>query len=240
VQRLRKWIYDVGHRGDFERALRLDRAWSWLPFYSSPLRGSILFNAGRYSEARQFLKPLAFDAQGQPRLSSVELYSYALCLVNDGCEPEAEKLLEAAVRVVEKPNGTKVALAGCLLSQNKDPDRACRLLEEAQGSSRQVSREDQARRIARYAWALAGCGRRQESEAKIQEAIQKGAGLGNADMAGVQYFVGEAWRAMGQTANARAAFDEAVRLRPDGVTAISARKALAAMGGIRFGWQPQG
>jgi tetratricopeptide (TPR) repeat protein len=236
VLRVKRWIYQVGHSGNFERALRLDRKWSLLPFYGESLQGMILFNAGRYSEAREFLKPLAFDAQGKPRLASTELYAYALALENDGHEQEAQELLEAAVPVSKKPEAMQVALATCLLAQDKETDRACKLLEQAQASTRGLLRADLARRIARYAWALGACKRRQEAELKIQEALAKGAGLGNADLAGVHYFVGEAWRALGDMANARAAFQEAVRLAPDGVTALSVRKALAKMGGTWHVW----
>lgn len=236
VLRVKRWIYQVGHGGNYERALRLDRRWSLLPFYGESLQGMILFNAGRYSEAREFLKPLAFDAHGKPRLASTELYAYALSLENDGHEQEAQQLLEAAVPMSKRPDAMQVALATCLLEQDKETDRACMLLEQAQATTKRLVRADLARRIARYAWALGACKRRQEAEAKIQEALAKGAGLGSADLAGVHYFVGEAWRALGDTAKARAAFQEAVRLAPEGVTALSVRKALAKMGGTWHVW----
>jgi tetratricopeptide (TPR) repeat protein len=239
VSRLKRWIYQVGHGGDFERALRLNKTWSRLPFYGSSFEGIILFNAGRYSEARESLKPMAFDAHGAPRLATTELYAYALALENDGHEQEAQELLEAALPVSKKPDAMQVALATCLLAQNKEPERACKLLEQTQGTTQGVPRADLARRIGRYAWALGACNRRPEAEAAIQEALAKAQGLPEADAAGAHYFVGEAWRALGDTTKAREAFQEALALRHDGVTALSVEKALAKMDGTWHAWPTQ-
>jgi tetratricopeptide (TPR) repeat protein len=234
VRRIKQHIYVLGNRGEYDRALRLDRAWSAAPLYGSPLAGPILFNAGRYREAQAYLKPLAFDAQGNPRLTSVELYTYALALVNDDRTAEAQGLLEAAAQASPKSGPLQVALATCLLSQGKDPERACSLLETAMAgpqkdASTYLGRADQARRIARYAWALAAAGRRNEAQAKIDEALAMSSDLRPEDAAGVQYFVGEAWRALNDKVKAKAAFDQAIALRPDGVTALSVRKAMAKM-----------
>jgi tetratricopeptide (TPR) repeat protein len=143
-------------------------------------------------------------------------------------------LLEAAAQASPNPGPLQVALATCLLSQNKDPQRACSLLETAMaGTQRDAStymgRADQARRIARYAWALAAAGRRNEAQAKIDEALATGNDLRPEDAAGVQYFVGEAWRALDDKAKAQAAYDQAIALRPDGVIAMSVSKSLAKM-----------
>jgi len=234
VRGIKRHIYVLGNRGQYDRALHLDRFWSATPLYGSPLAGSILFNAGRYREAQAWLKPLAFDAQGNPRLTSVALYTYALALVNDDRTAEAQGLLEAAAQASPNPGPLQVALATCLLSQNKDPQRACSLLETAMaGTQRDAStymgRADQARRIARYAWALAAAGRRNEAQAKIDEALATGNDLRPEDAAGVQYFVGEAWRALDDKAKAQAAYDQAIALRPDGVIAMSVSKSLAKM-----------
>jgi tetratricopeptide (TPR) repeat protein len=234
LRRVKARIFRLGHKGETDKALRMDRFWGTLPLYGTSLRGTVLFNAGRYREALAFLKPLAFDAQGRPRLTSVALYSYSLALVNDNRPSEAEPLLEAAIAAVPDPDHLKVALATCLLSQDKDPQRAVRLLEEAMASTPRggLARDnsaDHARRVARYAWALSAASRTRDARTRIDQAIELAAALRPEDAAGVQYFVGEAWRAMGENAKARAAFDEAVRLRPTGVTALSVKKALAKM-----------
>ncbi|MFY9744652.1 MAG: hypothetical protein WA891_02775 [Acidobacteriaceae bacterium] len=234
LRRIKQQIYVLGNRGAYDRALRLDRAWSAAPLYGSPLAGSILFNAGRYREAQAYLKPLAFDAQGNPRLTSVELYTYALALVNDDRTAEAQGLLEAAAQASPNPGPLQVALATCLLSQGKDPQRACSLMETAMAGSQKdastyLGRADQARRIARYAWALGAAGRRNEAQAKIDEALTMANDLRPEDAAGVQYFVGEAWRALGDKVKAKAAYDQALTLGPEGVTALSVRKAMAKM-----------
>jgi tetratricopeptide (TPR) repeat protein len=234
LARLRHWIYQVGHQGEYERALRLNRWFAWIPGYGDSLEGSILFNAGRYREAQSFLRALAFDSAGQPRLTSTYFYSYALALENDGREAEAQKLLEAAVQVPQRTFGLHVALATCLLSQKKDAKRACELMEQAIANEQELAsgfrhKADHLRRLGRYAWALAACGRRAEAEAKIQEAFAGAASLKDRDVAGVHYFAGEAWRAMGEWRKARAAFQEAIRLSPEGSVATSVQKALARM-----------
>ncbi|MGB6869537.1 MAG: hypothetical protein WA374_04150 [Acidobacteriaceae bacterium] len=244
LRRLKMRVFRIGHKGDYDKALRMDRFWSAMPFYGSSLRGMILFNAGRYREAQAFLKPLAFDAYGRPRLSSLELYSYALALVNDNRAAEAQPLLEAAIPAVSDNAHLKVALASCLLTQEKDPERARCLLEEAMASPRRSGqssdlRADDARRIARYAWALSACGRRQEAQSRIDQALQLALSLRPEDAAGVQYFVGEAWRVMGENAKARAAYDEAIRLQPTGVTALSVKKAVAKIENRSWAWQTQ-
>jgi len=97
-------------------------------------------------------------------------------------------------------------------------------------SDRYEARADQMRRLGRYAYALAACGRRQEAEAKLQEAFAGARDFRSGDLAGVQYFAGEAWRTMGETAKARAAFKDAMRLSPTGVSFMSAKKGLAKLG----------
>jgi hypothetical protein len=234
LTKLRRWINGLAKEGEFDRGLQMDRRYALIPGYGTPLEGLILFNAGRYPEARTFLKPFAFDEQGQPRLTSTKLYLYALALENDGLEPEAQKLLEAAIQVPQQRAGFHVALAICLLSQKKEAERARELMELALATTDTQStaygrNADYVRRLARYAWALAACGWRPEAEAKLQEAFAGSAALKKRDLAGLQYFAGEAWRSLSEWKRARAAFDEALKLSSDGSAATSTKKALAKM-----------
>ena len=241
IGRLKRSADHLSRSGQYERALRLNRIGLKIPGYGKSLEGIILFNAGRYSEARVFLKPLAFDAQGKPRPASIELYCYALALENDGHLTKAEELLEAAVNACPNKSELKVALATCLLTQEKEPDRACKLLEQAMATPQETGsaygrRADDAARTARYAWALAAAGRRDEGEMKIQEATTLAQGLNDFEMAGVQYFSGQAWRTLGETTKARAAYDEALKLSPQGVVALSVKKAQAKLGDTWHAW----
>lgn len=233
VARLRMWIYKIGHDGDTERALQLDRRWDWIPGYGRSLKGILFFNAGRYREAIEFVAPLAFDLQGNPRLATVDLYVYALALGNDGRLAEAEPFLENSIPVSRKPDSFRVALATNLLEQKKDPERARELLEQAMASPPRQStsygqQADTAKRTARYAWALATCGRKQEAEQQIRIALGQGNGLMDSDLADTHYFAGEALKAAGANVQAREAFNESIRLMPTGVSAIASKKALAA------------
>jgi tetratricopeptide (TPR) repeat protein len=232
LKALKLWTYRLARSGQYEKALRLNRLWRFLPLYGDSLEGSILFNAGRYREARDFLLPQAFDRFGHPRIETTALYLYALSLTNDGKAEEALPLLEAAIQG-PKPRATfRVALAGCLLTVGKDAERARELMEQV------IAKEpipaygknaDQARRLARYAWALAGCGRRDEAETQLKEAFAGSFSLKVADRAGIQYFAGQTWRLLGDNEKSRAAFNEAIALSPDGSTAMSARTGLAKL-----------
>jgi len=231
---VKRRILKLKAQGNYDEALRVDKQYSWIPGYGTPLAGVILFSAGRYAEARALMKPLAFEADGKPRLTSVALYTYALALENDGRSAEAQELLEAAVKVPQQSGVFHVALAVCLLDQNKDAERARELLEQAMSDwpvklDRYEARADQMRRLGRYAWALAACGRREDAKAKLQEALDGATGFRSGDMAGLQYFAGETWRVLGEMEKARAAFKEAMRLSPNGASFTSAKKGLAKL-----------
>jgi len=234
LMQVKRRVLRLTQQGDFDEAMQVDKQYSWIPGYGTPLQGTVLFGAGRYAEAQALLKPLAFDANGKPLLTSNAYYIYALSLVNDGRAAEAQVLLEAAVRVPQRNGAFHVALATCLLSQDKDAERARELMEQAMSnwpdtSTQYESRADQMRRLGRYAWALAACGRRSEAEAKLQEAFAGTTGFRDGDLAGVQYFAGETWRVLGETTKARAAFNEAMRLSPTGAAWTSAKKGLAKL-----------
>lgn len=235
VHRLKIWIYEQSRKGDPERALRLNRSCAWIPGYGVSFEGLILFDAGRYVEALDFLKPLAFDGEGRPRLTSLELYLYSVALINNDRLAEAELLLEQAVRVTGRPTKSlEMALASCLLTQRKDAERACALIEEAMSTPEvritgygRVS--EHALRLAHYVWALAAAGRKSESLAQIEKASSASADLKNSDKAAVEYFIGEAWEAMSNVAKSRSAYETSISLRPEGVTAVSASKGLARL-----------
>jgi tetratricopeptide (TPR) repeat protein len=235
LQRLRFRTFGLMRNRAYDRALGWNRILTLMPGYGPSLEGPILFYAGRYKEVQSLLAPKALDAHGQPRADTLEFYTYAIALVNDGQKAQAEQLLETALRTAKQPESLQVALATCLLDQGKDPERARELLEKAQATpksptmpAREQSADD-VKRLARYAWALAGCGRRPDAEAKIQEALAKSAGFRPDDLAGVEYFVGEAWRTMGENRKARDTFQLALALNPADVTVLSIRKALAKM-----------
>jgi len=234
LTKVKRWVFGLSMQGKFDEALQADRRYSRIPGYGSPLEGAILVNAVRYSEAWAFSKPFAFDDQGKPLVSSTQFYIYTLALENDGKEAEAEKLLEAAILVPQRTAAFHVALANCLLSQKKDAARACELMELALATPdppmpAYEQNADHVRRLGRYAWALAAAGRREEAEAQLNKAFAGSGGLKERDLAGVHYYAGEAWRSLGEWKKARAAFEEAMRLSPDGPATTGSQKALAKM-----------
>jgi tetratricopeptide (TPR) repeat protein len=232
---VRLWTYGLGRDRKYDLALRLDEIWSWLPGYGASLKGSILFTAGRYHDVRELLASRALDAQGNPRVDTLEFYTYSLALINDGESAEAQRLLEAAIPRAESREPLQVALATCLLEGKKDPQRARSLLENvlsARPSSSPAAytqRADDVRRLARYAWALGACGMKSDAELRMREALDRSTNFKPSDLAGVRYFVGEALRAMGENQRAREMFQQALALNPSDATVLSVRKALAKM-----------
>jgi hypothetical protein len=221
-------------RGKYDLALQLNRLFFWTPGNNSSTEGWILTMAGRYAEAREYLKPLAFDEKGHPRLTSVEFFLYALALSIEGEEATAEMLYEAAVHVPQKTGDFHFGLADCLLTQKKDPDRARKLVESVLAgipvSPRSTQqRANRAQMIAFHAWALASNGWRTEAELRLQEAMASSAGIGKCSLAAIQLPVGDTWLTLGDSEKARASFRRAVRLFHFGDIALRARKKLAEL-----------
>jgi hypothetical protein len=221
-------------RGKFDLALRWNRFFFWTLGNSRSTEGWILVMAGRYVPALAYLKPLAFDRNGHPRLTSQEFFLYALALSIEGEDATAEMLYEAAVHVPQKTGDFHFGLADCLLTQGKDSDRARKLVEcvlagipVTPRSNRQ--RANRAQTIAFHAWALASNGWRAEAEMRLQEVFASSSGIGKCSLAALQLPVGDTWLTLGEPEKARAAFREAVTLFPFGDIAIRARKKLAAL-----------
>jgi tetratricopeptide (TPR) repeat protein len=232
---LKRRVMRLAKQGDYDQALRVNQQYSWIPGYGSSLEGTILFQAGRYSEAQSLLQPQAYDSNGQPKTTGSALYIYTLALTNGGRAAEAEKLLDAAVQAPQTSGVFHVALSTCLLSQNKDPQRALDLIEQAMAkwpvtSDDYEGRADQMRRLGRYAWALAACGRSADAQSTLQQAFAGATDFRPDDLAGLQYFAGETWRVLGDSTKARAAFNQSLSLAvPGSASATSAQKGLVKL-----------
>ena len=194
-----------------------------------------MLQAGRYREALDLLKDSAFDEKGRPRLTNVNLYFYAVALMNEDRNAEAQELLEAAIQVPQKMDYFRFALADCLLSQNKDASRACELVEQVMANLKKKRNAAQQRTfmahcIAVRAWALACCGRREESETRLQEALSGSKGFEAREVAALKTVAGVTWQTLGDLKRARAAFQEAAKLYPHGDVGLRARRKLAELG----------
>lgn len=227
-------IYFLGLKGKTGLALQLSRGFFLLPKIKRMLEAMILFNAGRYGEARERIRHDAFDEADKPRLKSRQIYIYALCCCNDGKEAEAEKYLQGAVEANPEKSAMKsacvVALVVSLLMQKKDVQRASSLMEQEVANLLVPMRSgDKARRFAVLAWALAASMRKKEAELAVAQALELSAKHSATDRAGVLYTTGEAWHALGEDVFARQFFAQSLELRENGVTALSSRKALARM-----------
>jgi tetratricopeptide (TPR) repeat protein len=226
---LQLWVVGLAMQGDYDRALRISRTLSWLSSFGPSFQGRILFQAGRYSEAQACLKPIAFDETGQPRLTSNDFYIYTQALSNGGAEAEAQPLFEAAIQAPQTTPRIHVGLAGCLLDQKRDADRALELMEQVLSAWRQPGQSSSAwaHRTAQYARALASCGRRAEAEAKLQEAMAGAEKFGSRDRAWLHFYAGKTYLALGDLKKARTEYQEANKLQPYGNIALHVKRRLS-------------
>lgn len=235
IMRMKRKAIEAAMLGDYERALRTSKTWLRSNPYGRPFRGWILLTAGRYSEAEADLKEAAFDGKGMPRLTNLNLYYYAAALMNQGKNEEAQELLEPAIRVPQKLTLFHFLLADCLLSQNKEPNRARELVAHVIADLR-TDRQRNAMRgliaqcVAIDAWALAVIGRREEAERKLEDAFAESASFSNHELAGLMHLKGVVWGALGNPEKAREAFRKALELFPYGSIAVLARKRLTELG----------
>jgi len=221
-------------RGKFEWALRLNRLLFWTPGSNNSTEGWILVMAGRYEEARAYLKPLAFNAKGHALLTSQEFYLYTLALSIEGDHAAAEMLFDAAINVPQTQGNFHFGLAECLLTQQKDSNRARTLVETVLAGYPANPRTNQQRAnraqiLAFHAWALASDGWTQEAELRLQKAFACSDGIDKCSLAAMHLPIGHTWLALGDRGRARTCFQEALTLFPFGDIAIRARKNLAEL-----------
>lgn len=221
-------------RGKFELALRLNRLLFWTPGTDNSTEGWILVMAGRYEDARAYLKPLAFNAKGHPLLTSQEFYLYTLALSIEGDHAAAEMLFEAAINVQQTQGNFHFGLAECLLTQQKESNRARTLVESVLAGYPSNARSNQERAnraqlLAFHAWALASDGWRQEAELRLQKAFACSDGIDKCSLAAMHLPVGHTWLALGDRGRARTCYQEALTLFPYGDIGLRARKNLAEL-----------
>ncbi|MFZ1084771.1 MAG: hypothetical protein WAN35_07400 [Terracidiphilus sp.] len=208
--------------------------WSLLHGSSESFRGWRIQESGHYAEARDVFKPLAFDEKGQPRLTSMDFHQFATALWLNEEYAEAQHLFEVAIQVPQESGLFHDGLAKCLLSQNKEPNRACELIEQVLDTyADKLVPEDKPSRMAHWisihAWALARCRRREEAESQLKKAFTVFVTLGERNQALLQLYAGEVWKTLGEPEKARAAFMEAERLCPKRSIGLRAQKALAEL-----------
>jgi len=228
------WVVALALRGHYKTPLRLNRIFQRVPGPGDSTEAWILSEAGRYVEAMACLKPLAFDKNDQPLLTSWGLYMYASTLLRNGDFAAAQDLFEAAMQEQQQElkEYFSLGLADSLLAQKRDVDRARTLIAQAISDRKGIlpaswQNANSAHLTAFYAFALAACGERGEAEALLNEADAGSKQLSKRDRAGLMHITGLTWRALGDRARAKAALDEALALHPFGDIALRTRKKLA-------------
>jgi len=223
-------------QGDYDEALRISRKWLRTETYGPKFQGWIMLVAGRYSEALELLKDSVFDEKGHPLLKSEYLYYYALALMSDEKYSEAKPLLETAVLASQKSGDyLRFSLGECLLSQDKEANRALDLAEQVRSNLNRKSLSKQDRLLlaqcnAIGAWALAACRRREEAERRLQEAFTESDSFSKDYLAGLLNSKGSALQVLGDGEVSRAAFHQALAVFRYGSIAMFARRELAKLG----------
>ncbi|MGA3345281.1 MAG: tetratricopeptide repeat protein [Terracidiphilus sp.] len=236
IQMARQAAIQLALGGLYDDALRKNRWFSWLPSYGRSLKCWVLLEAGRYSDLLEATKPRAFDRHGQPKLMSSQLYYCAMALLYQGQGEGAQELFEAAYRLTPEFAHIQVALADCLLEQNKDPELARSLLSHTlsrakwpESIDRNLEHADLALRKGRWAWALARCALRDKALWQMWHASEGSEALIHRDQAWLLYFAGETRWALGDTGQALAAFEEASALHPHGQLMLKAQEKLSKL-----------
>jgi tetratricopeptide (TPR) repeat protein len=226
--RLKRWAYEPTNQGDYDTALKRNKMLLWIPGYGSSLEAMILAAAGRLAESMSCAKPRAFDKHGRPLFARDEFYYYVQGLSNNGGEPEAQPLFEAAIQLPQNSPRFHMGLATCLLDQHKEAERARGLVEQvlANANWKAPGEAIQAHRIAHHAWALASCGRRAEAEAKLQEAMSGSDAFETRLLAWLWFYAGKTYLALDDLEKARTAFQKANSLQPYGDIAVYVQKRL--------------
>lgn len=236
IMRMKRKAVGLVMEGDYEQALRISKKWLRSSVYGRPFQGWILLEAGRYNEAKTHLRDAAFDGQGKPQLTNVSLYYYVVALMSEDKYSEAQELLEAAIRVPQKGEHLRLALVDCLLSQNIEASRACEMVERIITTLEKRPKSDSqptfmAECMAFHALALACCGRSNEAEARLQEALSGSTGFTKRDLAVLQQIAGRIKQALGDTKGAKAAFEGVIALHPHGDINLCARRKLLELAG---------
>jgi tetratricopeptide (TPR) repeat protein len=236
LMRMKRKAIAAVTQGDYDQALEISRRWLRSETYGNKFQGWIMLAAGRYSEAVELLKDGAFDETGRPLLNSEYFYYYAVALMSEEKYSKARHLLEEAVASCHDDGYyLRLSLAECLLSQNKEPERALGLIMEVRTSLNKKSHTKSKRLISAQcsaigAWALAACGRREDAKKTLQDAFAESDSFSKDDLAGLLNSKGWACQALGDNERSRAAFQEALATFPHGSIAVLARRELARLG----------
>jgi tetratricopeptide (TPR) repeat protein len=218
-------------RGRYDLALLLNRIFFWAPGYGDSHEGWLLLEAGRYADAREFLRPLAFDAAGVSQLTNWNLCLYLACLARDGEYAEARDLYESALRVPQGTWNFHLGLADALLTQRVEPDLARELIEQVlaakpEGLSRSNLLINRSQNVGMYAYALASCGRQEEAAAKLAESFTTSDGIGKRALAALHHTAGATLSVLKEREKARTYLLKALILHPHGDIAIQVQKKL--------------
>jgi len=220
--------------GNYDLALGLNRWRLWLPLFAGSLEGWILLEAGKYAEAEAATKRRCFDARGNPRLTSWQLYYHAMALSHQGKWNPAQDLLESAIQASKKVGVFHLGLADCLLEHDKHPEGALKLLYRLEAEpypSLETGRgaEKRACRIGRQAWALARCSRSEEALQMLQNMFAKSAGFRPRTKAWLHYYAAETWLALGNSDKARSSAEEGFALFSQGQIRLCLQATMAKL-----------
>jgi tetratricopeptide (TPR) repeat protein len=229
-------IVDRLRRADYDGALaKADALLRWFPqkFLFYDLRGSVLRYAGRLTEAEQACRKGIGLALATPG-AIVVLENLGDLLVRQQRYREAMAVFEAAAKIHPRSYNATGGMAEVLLRQDREPERALRLLDQAlemqqsNARTRNLDRHNVGNMQADRALALAMLGRMDEA---AQAAVLAG---DSGDPGFIPGLAGTAWRCglalvrMQRPETAADQFRRASELDPAGLYGKLAAKELHA------------
>jgi hypothetical protein len=218
--------------GQYDRALRRLR---WLKIVGRPTavmmqaEGTILSAAGRQAEAENCYRcALSSAGSSEPQFRNQVLCCLGFTLTELGRYEEAERCLETVIELGDKTGGARMGIADLLLLQEKEPEKALALIEQAMRI--RLPKLVFADRMGSKAWALALIGRLQEMGDTIAVAVQ---GINPAQKtvaASVHWKIGKALAAVKRIPEAAEHFRAAWQADPQGHCGRISRRELEQYG----------
>lgn len=229
-----RWIYEKLERADYQGALALaNKLHRFFPqiVMIRYMRGIVLLYAGKLDDAEQALRQCLATPHAA-HLQAIHLTTLGEVLMAKGKIKEAADLFEQASRIFPAYSGSYGGLAAALLRQDRDPQRALELLDQAlqlketNPQTKNIDKHSLANLWATRAEALAMLGRTSEAEAAIETASKEGNPAFRGGTAATIFRCGRALLRMDRESAAIGLFKRATEIDPHGLYGGLAAKAL--------------
>jgi tetratricopeptide (TPR) repeat protein len=229
------WVSRPLHRLDYDKALaRATRIERFLN--STTMKGIVLLHTGRYEEAEAAFRHSITNSHkslmGLDFARGWLLENFGYALTEQAQYEEAAKALEGARKLAPNDSDRSNGLAEVYLRQGIKPQQALALTEHSIRSKKKIANQFLARYttaelLGNRAWALALAGQHQEAWAILDQALKRARHRSKLSKVSVYYRAGHTmWLCQDEQA-ARAYFEQAVEMDPQGHYGLLASRSLS-------------